>query len=204
MKKTMTLSFFAIAFCIANLFSTAAKAQAVEEGNIIIDAYYGFPNLWSSLLKTAYAEATEEYKVKSMGPIGGRVEYLLSDKIGLGIDIHTANSSVEWTDNISSPTTYKVSYSRLRICPRINIHFSNNDKLDFYSAFGIGYRTSRFKFTSTPVDPDFENSTVDFNTIPVTWRAALGLRYFFTKNLGASLEMGLGGVLATAGISAKF
>ena len=56
----------------------------------------------------------------------------------------------------------------------------------------------------TTSDPDYDDESVNIDFTPVTWRAAIGIRYFFTDNIGAGLEMGLGGVLATAGLSVKF
>lgn len=204
MKKFIVL--LAFAACFFNI--KTAKCQAVEEGNIIIDAYYGWPNLWTSVLKSAYANDPGAYGVKvgTFGPVGGRFEYLLSDKVGLGIDVHSATSSVEWTEkDIATGTityNYKISANRLRICPRFNLHFGSSDKLDLYAAFGIGYKNTNMKFTSN--DPTFNEDSGSITLIPVTWRAAMGIRYFFSPNIGAGLEMGLGGVLATGGLAIKF
>jgi len=193
--------FIVLAITAGVFASNQSKSQAVEQGKMLIDVYYGFPNLWTSVLKSAYADSPTAagIKIGTLGPIGGRFEYLLSDKIGLGIDVQTASSSVSWTD---STYNYKVSANRLRFCPRINVHFGSNDKLDFYGAFGIGYKTSNLKFTSN--DPGFNEASGSISLTPITWRMAIGIRYFFTDNIGAGLEMGFGGVLATAGLAVKF
>lgn len=196
MKKTLLI------FSAVLLFSSFGSAQIIAKGNVLVDAYYGFPNLWTSVLKAAYAGSPTAVGIKigTFGPVGGRVEYLLSDKVGLGLDFQTANSSVSWTD--STIYNYKVSANRIRFCPRINVHFGNSENLDLYGAFGIGYKNSTLKFTSN--DPNFGENSGNISLTPVTWRMAIGIRYFFTKNIGAGLEMGLGGVLATAGLALKF
>jgi opacity protein-like surface antigen len=201
MKRFFILLFISVCF----LGTTQVKSQSIEKGKIIIDAYYGWPNMWTSFLKTTLDPAGTNIKVGSLGPFGGRLEFLLSDKVGIGIDIHSATSSVSWnaTDSLSSVNyDYKVSVNRLRICPRINYHFNSNENLDFYGAFGIGYKNSNVKVTTS--DPDYNENSFSITMTPVTWRAAIGIRYFFTENIGANLEMGLGGVLATGGISFKF
>lgn len=134
MKRLLLI--FSFAF-----FSAFGFSQAVEQGNVLIDGYYGFPNLWTSVLKTAYASSSTAtgITIGTFGPVGGRFEYLLSDKVGLGLDVHTATSSVTWTDGIYS---YKVSANRLRFCPRINVHFGSSDNLDLYGAFGVGYKNT--------------------------------------------------------------
>ena len=191
--------FIALAIVAGIFVSNHSKSQAIEQGKILIDGYYGFPNMWTSVLKAAYTESNSTgIKIGSFGPIGGRFEYLLSDKIGIGIDVHTATSSVSWTDSIYD---YKVSANRLRFCPRINMHFGSSDKLDFYGVFGIGYKTSKFKFSSN--DPLFTEDTGLISWSPLTWRAGIGIRYFFTDNIGAGMEMGFGGVLVTAGLAIK-
>ncbi len=206
-KKSIMKKFYLImvlAF-LGSTFNFSAKAQVVEEGTVLIDGYYGFPNLWTAVLKAAYAENPGAYGVGigTFGPVGGRLEFMLSDKVGLGIDIHSATSSVSWSDSSSATNyTYKVSANRLRICPRINVHFGSSDKLDFYGAFGIGYKNTNLKFTTT--DPNYVEDKASISLAPVTWRAAIGIRYFFTDNIGAGLEMGLGGVLATGGLAIKF
>lgn len=199
MKQIFTLVFAFLLF--ANI--SPVKAQVVEEGNVIIDAYYGWPNLWTSVLKDIVRPNDNSASVGTFGPVGGRVEYMLSDKIGLGMDVHSATSSVSWDSTWTGGSyTYKVSVNRLRVCPRIHIHFSQNENLDFYGGFGIGYRNSNVKVSTT--DPNYGEESVSVTLVPVTWRAAIGLRYFFTENIGAGLEMGLGGVLATGGLTIKF
>lgn len=206
MQKTIKLFLVASSFCFANLFATTTKAQSIEEGNIIIDGYYGFPNLWGTVLETSFNSlGVTNTKTQNFGPIGGRLEYLLSDKIGIGVDVHTASTTIKFNDNSSGTLySYQATATRFRVCPRINIHFNSNDKLDMYGAFGIGYKNTNIKSSSTPDDPSWNTNSLSISITPVTWRAAFGLRYFFSENIGAGLEMGLGGVLATAGLTVRF
>lgn len=192
-------------FCLG-LFAFSyqpAQSQCIEEGKFILDAYWGWPNMWTTVLKDIVRPNDNRASVGSFGPMGGRFEYLLSDKVGLGADVHSATSSVSWDSTWASGSyDYKVSVTRLRICPRVFYHFNSNENLDFYGTFGIGYRNTNVKVATN--DPQYGTDKVSVTLAPITWRAAIGLRYFFTENIGASMEMGLGGVLATGGISLKF
>lgn len=200
MKKFLILLFISVCF----LGTTQVKSQAVEEGNVLIDAYYGFPNLATAALKTLYANGSQvlDLKIGGLGPLGGRVEYMLADKIGLGLEVNYANSYVEWgEDSLNLRYTYKVSAPRMRILPRFNFHFSSSESLDAYFAIGAGYYNIKYKFESN--DPNYSPASEE-GLIPFTARVAVGMRYFFTENIGLGAEFGLGGPLVTFGAAIKF
>lgn len=195
--------------------SNTASAQAVEEGNVLIDVYYGFPNLYTSVFRSTYANSDQatDLTIGGIGPVGLRAEYLLADKIGLGIDIGFNNSSVRYfedgtvynpTTGNYDPRTYEYNFSTRKIGAMVtfNYHFLDNDKVDAYVVAGMGYGNRTYKFEST--DPDYVGSTVT-GIIPVAGKIGVGLRYFFTDNIGANLGLGFGqGGLLNAGLSLKF
>ena len=89
--RKLTLAVIMGAFMMS---ANTASAQTMSEGNVAIDLYYGFPNLYTSALRTAYANSgsEENIKVGGIGPLGLRVEYMLADKVGLGADFGFNNS----------------------------------------------------------------------------------------------------------------
>ena len=202
MKKT--LLFFGMIF----LMQLSASAQAVSQGNVLIDAYYGFPDLYRSTLRSAYDESgNTNLKVGGLGPIGGRLEYMLSDKFGLGLDIAYTSATVTYdrdTVNTSGPITYqdKVGTKKIGGMVTFNYHFLQNDNLDAYAMLGAGYRQRTWFFEST--DPDYSGDEIK-GLIPVAFRIGAGMRYFFTDNIGANLAVGFGqGGLINGGLSFKF
>lgn len=183
-----------------------SNAQAIEEGNVIIDAYYGFPNLYSSIFRAAYESSNStSLTLGSQGPLGIRAEYLITDKVGFGIDLGMSSSSISYSEaDINTNIIYDYKYSTRKIGAifTFNYHFVENDKLDAYFLVGGGYGNRNFKFTST--DPNYIEESVE-SLIPISYKIGVGMRYFFTENIGANLALGLGqGGLVNVGVSAKF
>lgn len=202
------ISGVALAIFAACVQPNTASAQAVEEGNILIDVYYGFPNLYGATFKRAYANSgTEEnVKISSLGPIGLRGEYMVSDKIGLGLDVGFNNTKLTYTEfDAADNKDYDYDFTTQKIGAMVtfNFHFlESNDNLDAYFMVGAGYGNRSFKFTST--DPNYTDETID-GLIPVASRVGVGMRYFFTDNIGLNLAIGFGqGGLVNGGLSLKF
>jgi outer membrane protein W len=200
--KKLILPLLALTMMLA---PTKTNAQALEQGNVIIDAYYGFPNLYSAIFKAAYESSNSTgLTLGSQGPLGIRAEYLISDKVGFGIDLGMNSSSISYSEADINNNIYDYKFTTRKIGAifTFNYHFVENDKLDAYFVVGGGYGNRTFKFTST--DPNYIEESVE-SIIPISYKIGLGMRYFFTENIGANLALGLGqGGLVNAGISAKF
>jgi len=192
-----------------------ADAQAVEQGNVIITAQYGFPNLWNLVIKAAYKDSQYEgFKLTGFGPIGAQFEFMVTDKIGLGVKSNYSGTTISYTENgqiydpntgtyTSSPYNYKLSFTRVRALGRMAIHFGNSDKFDGYFGIAAGYSSFNIKYTSN--DPSYTGSTALKNPVPVGFRLDVGGTYFFIPKMGVNFEIGLGGgPLINAGIATKF
>lgn len=205
-KKSITLASLLTMVLFAQ--PNTVSAQAVEEGNVLIDVYYGFPNFYGTTFKSLYANSGTELdvKVSSLGPLGLRGEYLVSDKIGVGLDIGFNNTKLTYSEvNTTDSKTYDYDFKTQKIGAMVtfNYHFlENNDNLDAYFMVGAGYGNRSFAFSST--DPSYTSSEVK-SIIPVASRIGVGMRYFFTDNIGANLAIGFGqGGLINGGLSFKF
>jgi opacity protein-like surface antigen len=204
MKKIILVLTAVFTICLSD---NQVNAQVLSEGNMNVDVYHGFPNLQTTFLKLTYANSGSELDVKfsSVGPLGGRFEYLLADKVGLGIDIGYISSSLIYSQVSGFDYKlyeYTIKLQKLGIMPFINYHFIENDNLDFYGMFGVGYGKRTLTFTTN--DPNFLDDSLE-GSLPIAARIGVGLRYFFTENLGANLGLGFGqGGLINAGVSVKF
>ena len=210
MKRVLTLVGAALVASLS--FNNTAVAQ-VEQGNIIIDPYIGVPTsnlLWGSL--------TGNEDFSTVGPpvsFGGRVEFMAADNFGVGLDINYVITGYQYTEtdyfyddetDEYSDANFKYSAKKLRAMLRLNYHFVQTDQLDAYFGVGAGYRnvkrTAAYEYDGLIEDDEASTSVT---LIPVSFRLAFGGRYYFTDNIGANLELGLGGGSPIQlGVSFKF
>lgn len=183
----------------------SGSSGAWGEGKIAISIGYGFPNLGKTFFKIYENEAN--YKATGAGPIHFRGEYGLTDKIGFGLSVNYISYGAEWTgedyDINNNLVTYKYdfSYSSISIMPRMNLHFGTSEKVDPYWGIAAGYNIKNYSFTST--DPDF----IETNTpglFPIGFETTIGLRYYFTPNIGAYAEFGLAKSIIQGGLAIAF
>lgn len=205
MKRVITV----VALAGLSLFGFNNKAVAqVEQGNIIVDLYYGYPN-FGKKLADGVNTASSEIDVSGIGPAGLRVEYLLADNFGLGIDFIYNSTNLSFTaDSLNTSgdvvATYnvKTTAQRIRVMLRANYHFVQTDAMDAYVGFGAG-TNNRFWAVKTDF-PNYDDESISGTLLPVSARICLGTRFYFTENIGANVELGLGGPLISAGLSLKF
>ena len=218
MKKLLLIAGFSIGLVSMN-------AQ-IMQGNFIIDPYIGVPNWANSLLYSQYdGSNTNVTNYKTIGSAlsyGGRFEYMIADKVGVGADVNyeVSGFSFDYTDyqyDASGAVIYvngdpqfrsytdKYTAKKLRAMFRLNYHFFQSDKVDVYTGFAAGYKSVNREFTTTPNNPMSTNESFDKALIPITTRLAIGTKIYFTQNIGAHVELGVfGGGLIQFGLSAKF
>ncbi len=203
--------FILIGVATVSLFSAnnAVAQTQVEQGNIIIDPYYGGPNLGRGLLD-ALDDTSNNAVIGGIGPAGIRAEYMLGDNFGLGIDfiynsatVTTTRDSLDGGGAVAASYNTKVFARRYRVQLRANYHFAQTDRLDAYVGFGAGTNIRSFGFTSDDPTFDEEDNTTGA-LIPFSLRVALGTRYYLTDNIGLNVELGLGGPVVSGGLSFKF
>lgn len=135
---------------------------------------------------------------------------MISEKVGIGCELsyttlkmNYQETQTSFTGTVNTTNTYDYTWqiTTLRAMFRTNIHFANAENFDAYFLISAGYRGTQTTFTST--DPDFGKITIP-SIIPFGMKPGLGLRYFFTKNVGLNLEIALGAPIMGGGISFKF
>jgi hypothetical protein len=197
------------------------------QGNISFDPYIGVPNWANSLLYNQYdgsqANIQDYQVVGSMLSYGGRIEYMASDKVGIGADVNYEVSGYSYkfddyvydlNDNAQTDANgdylinqYKTTYSakKLRAMFRLNYHFVQEEKLDMYAGFAGGYKSVKRASETNPTTSSYTDANLDGALVPVTLRIAIGAKMYFTQNIGAHVELGaFGGGLLQAGLSVKF
>jgi hypothetical protein len=205
MKKSV-LKFMFVASIIAAPF--VSQSQINTKGSIIIDPYYGFPNFGKAFLNSIES-GNSSINTTAIGPCGIRAEYMLADKFGMGLDfIYNSMSATYQVDSLNIDNSIYKSYDaklamqRYRLQLRMNYHFVSEDKLDAYVGFGAGTNIRKYVYKNDM--PNADTFTESGTLLPFSMRIALGMRYYFTNNIGFNAELGLGGPLVSLGLSVRF
>jgi hypothetical protein len=211
---------YLIVSAVVLVFTTNnANGQAFEEGTKVAALGIGFPNFAKTLLKTGEtsnsnsSSATTNYKATGFGPLHARFEYGLTDKFGIGLSINYNTYGATWnqsTNSYNSNTglytpgyySYAIKGSSINFLIRGNRHWDVNDKVDIFSGFGLGYNSRTITYTST--DPNYNNNSIDVALFPVGFEWTVGMRYYFTENIGMYIEGGYAKDILQAGIVGKF
>lgn len=190
------------------------NAQAYNEKQSVVTVGYGFPNLYKNILKVSlqnsyygYTDVNLTTKVTGFGPFFIKYEYALTKLIGVGASVgywstkftqsyhyqssvYNPNSGNYYTANYTDVMDYKVS--SLSAGARLNFHFGTQEKLDPYAGIAAGYTNTVYRLTQTSDNPDYISyPAYTGRGIPVYFAITAGLRYYFTKNIGAYAELGL-------------
>lgn len=205
MKKIASFLVFIIAISVAN--STQAQ---VSKGNVMIDPYIGFPtgNLF-------FGSVSNNLEYRTVGPpvsFGGRIEYMLLDNIGIGLDVNYVISGYQYLDknyydqetNTQIEAVYKYQVTKLRSMVRFNYHFFQSTEFDIYTGFGFGYRqsTRTASYNNIPTTTYYGDGI--YLNSPIAIRFCIGAKYYFSNNIGAFLELGSsGGSAVQLGLSIK-
>lgn len=201
-----------IGFCVACSMILGMQqnlqAQAVEEGNVIVEGFYGWPNFTTFLLRTAYnlSASDEDVSITGSGPFGARAEYIIMENVGIGIDAYYGASGIAWKSNQITPMgtdtvyDYSVDYKRFSLNVRAAYHLNVSDNFDAYLSGSLGYRYRRSTIDTD--DPFFTPVEVG-SLIPISVRGAIGGRYYISGIVGIGMELALGGPLISGGISVK-
>ncbi len=210
-------------FTICIFSKKALFSQIYFEGNKILSPYYGFPNFGAFMLPNSEINGLNS-NYKSIGPLGIRAEYMVSNNIGLGFDFiynsyklsFTRETTVYYgnTDQwLSEYTQVEKQMKRIRFQFRYNYHFQvDNPNIDWYGGAGIGSNTRFYKnsengqeIISSQNSSLENNSTINTsnNVFPVSLRLFGGFNYYFNSRICMGFELGLGGPLLSTSITYK-
>jgi opacity protein-like surface antigen len=226
MKKT-TLTLITFAFCGFTYAQdeTPAKEKLDRTGDIIFEPTIGIPNAGSFLLMSANIfdnyGTTETVDNTSLPiQIGGRLEYMVSHRIGIsiegnfeksGYDSHYTGTTYDNSTGTFKDTTYHTIYEmrKTRLLARFQFHPVQTEKVDLYVGAGLGMTLNKETNPQNQIDEFdtffFPIILVDRATDPLAARIFFGTRVNFTPHIGMLVEVGMGsGSVLNLGINARF
>lgn len=193
-----------VGLALTMLFFSAIKINAqtaFDKGTVVVTAGLGFPDL-SRLTQAVVYNGYNGYSVHGFGPIlikgdYGIIKFKWGHSVGVGAVIGLSTTSI--TYNYTDPYyqngngwpngvyTEKDSYTRITVGARGSYHFFTKEKIDCYAGVGLGYIFNLNSQTTT--DPrGIYNSAASFPSIYESF--TVGIRYYFTKNIGVYAEGG--------------
>lgn len=212
MKKITTSLSFMMALLCLSVIPTKSNGQAFEEGKHYVSLGYGYQAVGvRTIFKTFDSYAG--FSVKGFGPVLAKYEYGVSDNVGIGVSLGYNTTDISWNregEELNNETgeyekrTYKTGYkhSKLTAVARVNFHLAKHETIDPYIGLGFGFKSNQFNLSTN--DPEFSETSLDFRGIPIAMSASFGCRFYFTENIGAFIELGMGHGFAQGGLQMKF
>ena len=137
MKKIKIILITVTAVLIVSSNSFAQRGQSgncISQGAVAFDAFYGYPYINGALLK-----ALSSAPVHNTNHLGAKVEYMVSDNVGLGVEFTYADASVMYSDSTGNHTA---GIRKYRILGKMNYHFATTSNVDPYFTVGAGVKNT--------------------------------------------------------------
>jgi hypothetical protein len=188
-----------------SLFCMSGQAQGIFRGNVLLNAYAGYPNFmrFNMNLSESIPEGVDAQYL-GLSPSGFRFMYMASDDVSVGIDLMYGMASVRYTKTdtlfFNGQWNYEtnsrfVHKQRFRPQFRIDFHLGAMDpNFDQYIGLAVGGNMRSRRVYQNDVLVDSSPNDIDL-VIPVSFRACYGFRYFVGYNFAIGGELGLGGPL---------
>ena len=177
-----------------------SNAQTFPQGSKSISVGYGAGSLTNFILKSVADNLN--YKPSSFGPLFLKGEYAVADNFTVGMNINFTR--VNATFNVDSVQyTGSIKYRSTSVILRANYTIPiASDKGGVYFGAGIGYRGIHFGYNDdSPYTPVGGGLTIP---IPFTVEGTVGIKYYFTENIGVYAETGITRSIIQAGITTRF
>jgi len=190
MKKT-----FLLLLCFSIITIQTINAQNEEYRSVVSASVgYSLTGLLVSAIETGIG--SDAVSIKSTPTLQLTYDYGINKFFSVGIAAGYQNfdfdiDNYSYTDDSGNEVTesFNADYSRLNVALRPLFHYANNDNLDMYSGFRVGLLNNTINSESTDADADLGLNSGGRFSLGLT---AFGMRYYFTDNIGAGIEINVG------------
>jgi hypothetical protein len=198
MKKLIITSLIALNILGLNSLSFSQDGSAFDKGSLVVTAGYGFPDLYRTSLRLAYNSYSSS-TVKGFGPLlfkgdYGIVKFKWGHSVGVGAVIGYNSTSVNFTNYYwNNSGFYNTSYTQtdkyrtITIGARGTYHFFTKEKFDCYASVGLGFNINSYSYSSSV--PNIHTNSSHGRSVLYS-ALTVGIRYYFTKNIGVYSELG--------------
>ena len=194
-------------FALISLSINGLQAQIYPKGSVNFSAGYGavtYGNLFLSFVTRGLN--LKNVNTNLTGPVYIKGEYAVADNFTVGLNVNYSNTSA--TFNLDSAAfvsrysgTFGLRSTSLILRANYTVPFAE-DRAGFMIGGGVGYRGLTVGYSDN--DPNTPTGGGFSIPIPFTGELTLGLRYYFTENIGAYVETGITRSLIQGGLTARF
>jgi hypothetical protein len=193
----ISLLLILMATCLFNYKYKAQDNSAFEKGTIVATAGCGFPDLYRTSLRANYS-GYNSTNVGGFGPLilkgdYGIYKFKWGHTVGAGIVIGYNSTKVGYTiNNNYSPIAgvyYETDHYRtITLGARGSYHFFTKEKFDCYASIGLGFNINSYAQTRNNPNGYFARTATPRSALYGSF--TVGIRYYFTKNIGVYSEVG--------------
>lgn len=202
MKKLLSLTLGAFALSLSAFSQTFDPRFGGGTGKYLIDVYTGY-SIANDFLDNTPSGASN-LKTRNIGTSGVRLQAMVSPHNSIGLDINFSEIYTSYRLEVPN-LNYMKERQRIRIQARAEYHFKAEPQkasFDPYMGVAIGYKNTTRRYETN--DPTWQPFTQKNDLSHLGLRACMGLRYYVTDQIGANVELGMGGAFLQGGLSAKF
>ena len=221
----MKNSFIILFICSLSYFSFSQETEDIDRtGNVIIDLAIGVPNAGSAQLSSQsvfdYYDVNDITNNTSLPvQLGGRLEYMLNNKIGMGLEANyekagwertlKGGGSYNPTTGLYGDTITSFTQKKTRFLVRFAFHPVQTKRVDMFLGAGLGMTLRKYEHRENKDDSwdsiFFPIYLISEGAQPLAARIFFGTRVLFTENIGMLVEVGLGsGSILDLGLSVRF
>jgi hypothetical protein len=211
-------------FCISIVSFSQETEEIDRTGNVIIDLAIGVPNAGSALLTSGsmfdFYNVNDITKNTSLPvQLGGRFEYMLNNKIGMGLEgnyekagwerTYKGGGSYNPSTGLYGDTITSFTQTKTRFLVRFAFHPVQTKRVDMFLGAGLGMTLRKYEHQENKPDTwdsfFFPIYLVSEGAQPLAARFFFGTRILMTENIGMLVEVGLGsGSILDLGLSVRF
>jgi len=189
-----SLLFALFCFSVYNVNAQKSDDNRPRIGNVMLSTAYGMPSALRMYLNRE--EASSNFEVRGYGPTFLKVDYMLLNKLSVGINGMYAYNDVYWTanakdlNNVMKPYRHGVQVWEAAANIRVNYYFYTKNDWNVYAGVGagLGYVNAE-TYALSPVERIYINHR--FPT-PYSFEGTIGTKYFFSNTIGLLAEFGVG------------
>jgi hypothetical protein len=194
-------------FALIVLSINGLQAQIYPKGSVNFSAGYGALSYGKIFLDLVTSGLDlKNVNTSLAGPVYIKGEYAVMDNFTVGLNVNYSKTSATFTlDSAAYVGKYSGTFGlrSTSLILRANYTFPfAEDRGGFMIGGGLGYRGFTLSYTDT--DPRTPTDGGLSIPIPFTGELTMGLRYYFTENIGAYVETGITRSFLQGGITARF